>query len=401
MICGWRALILSRSLRLIVPGAGVVILAGCGSRQSGSPTPPPPPIVTVSKPVVREFTLYADYTGRVEAMDSLEIRARVGGFLQATHVKDGDVVEAGTLLFTIDPAPYTAVLRAKEAGVEKARAAQKLAMANIERSRPLLRSGAIPAQEFDVVAAQNAQSAADVLAAEAALESARLDVDYTRITAPFSGRLSDIKVSSGSLVAGGATASGTVLATLVSIRPVHVSFDLDEATFLRLRRPNPEGQPHSVRDQQIPVSVALGTSTDFSTTGVVDYVDPALNIGTGTLRIRGIFDNKNLSLVPGLFVRARLAMARRPDSILIPVRALNQNQNRQFVYVLDKEGAVQFRPIQPGVEQDGMVLIESGLTPEDTIVVDGALKVRPGVVPEARPVDSVTTGTTGSAPARK
>jgi RND family efflux transporter MFP subunit len=359
-------------------------------------------VVTVTKPVVRDFTRFVDYTGRVEAMDSLDIRARVGGFLLAAHVQDGDVVKEGDLLFTIDPAPFEAVLKAREAGVEKAKAAQKLALANIERSRPLVRSGAIPAQEFDVLIAQGAQAAAELLAAEAALESARLDVSYTRITAPFSGRLSDIKVSSGALVAGGATASGTVLASLVRIQPIHVSFDLDEATFLRVRRPNPDGHPHSVRDQKIPVSVALGSSTDFSITGVIDYVDPALNPGTGTLRVRGFFENRDLQLVPGLFVRARLAMAKRPDSLMIPVRALGQNQDRHFVLTIDPQGAVQYRLVRPGAQQDGMVVIEEGLSSEDTIIVDGLLKVRPGVVPETRPADIGTTGSAASgAPAGK
>lgn len=372
-------------------------LSGCGGSKT-PPTTPAPPLVTVAQPIVQEFTRFADYTGRVEAADSLEIRARVGGFLQSTYVQDGDVVNEGDPLFSIDPAPYEAVLKAREASVEKAKAALKLAEANIKRSTPLLRSGAIPAQEFDVLVAQQTQAAAELMGAEAALQSARLDVSYTRINAPFSGRLSDIKVSSGSLIAGGASATGTVLASLVSIRPAFVSFDLDEATFLRTRKVSQDGNPHAVRDQQIPVRVALGNSSDYSVDGVIDYVDPSLNAATASLRLRARFGNQDLRLVPGMFVRVRIALQRRADTMMLPVRAISMNQDRHFVFVLDGDGVVQYRPIEKGLEQDGMVVIEKGLSAEDRVVIDGLLRVKPGVKPETKPADlgSSADGTTAT-----
>jgi RND family efflux transporter MFP subunit len=389
-----------------IPGRGgaatVVLLSGflggCGTSGKKAAPVAAPPVVTVAPPIVRDFTPFAEYTGRVEAVDNLELRARVGGFLKEIHVQDGDIVKSGQLLLTIDPAPFEAVLQARVAGVEKAKTALKLAEANIARSGPLVKSGAIPPQEFDVLVAQGAQAAAEVMAADAALQSARLDVSYTRITAPFDGRMSDVKVSVGAPVAGGTTGNGTLLANVVSFQPVSVSFDLDEATLLRTRRPVTDGVPKVARELNVPVKVALGNSADFNIEGVIDYVDPSVNPGTGTLKVRAQFPNTDRTLMPGLFVRVRLALGTRPNTLLVPVRALGQNQNQNYVYILDEKKAAQYRPISVGAEQDGLVVVEKGLAPTDTVVIDGTLRVRPGVQADPKPADLSSFGvpTTGT-----
>lgn len=367
----------------------VILLAGitgCGSPPAQRPAPPPV-AVTVAQPLVRDFTRFADFSGRVTPVDQVELRSRVGGFVEKILVEDGTIIEEGQEILRIDSAPYEATLKAREAAFVKAQAALKLAEANTTRSRPLVRTGAIPAQEFDVILAQEAMAKAELAAAEAAVVSARLDVTHTRVKAPISGRLSDIPVSTGSLVASGAGAAGTPLGTIVSVKPVHVSFDVDENTYLSVRRPNTTGRPTATRDLDIPVMLAIGESRDFSLAGTLDYSDPSINPQTGTLRLRALFPNQDLKLVPGLFVRTRVALENTPNTILIPVRALGQNQDRFFVYCIDDKNTVQYREIQTGPEQDGLVVVREGLVAEDRLIIDGTLKVRPGATVDPKPAD--------------
>lgn len=378
-------------------GVGLLGATGC-DKAAPQAVAPAPPVVTVASPIVRPFVAYSEFTGRVEPEDSVELRARVGGFLKQVHFADGDFVKQGDLLFTIDQAPFEAVIRERQAAVEKAKSALGLATATVERNRPLVEKGAISRQEFDVQNAQAVQAQAEVVAAEAALNVAQLELSYTTITAPFSGRISDAKISVGALVVSGNGGGGTLLATMVSLEPAYVSFDIGEQILLQFRKPHIEQEPRrTVRELNVPVSLALGSSRDFTIPGVLDYGDAAVNPATGTIRVRARFDNADRQLLPGLFVRVRVALDERPEAVMVPVRALGQDQDRRYVFVLDAQKTVQYRPITVGPQQDGLVAVENGLAAGDTVIVDGLLRVRPGVVPDAKPADMSAYGTAPSA----
>lgn len=232
------------------------------------------------------------------------------------------------------------------------------------------------------------QAQSEVVAAEAALNVAQLELSYTTITAPFSGRISDAKISVGALVVSGSGGGGTLLATMVSLEPVYVSFDIGEQILIQFREPQaPDAPRRTVRELNEPVTLALGSSKDFSITGVLDYGDAAVNPATGTIRVRAQFDNADRRLVPGLFVRVRVALDERAEAVMIPVRALGQDQDRRYVFVLDDKKTAQYRPVTVGPQQDGLVVVESGLSATDTVIVDGLLRVRPGITPDAKPAD--------------
>jgi multidrug efflux system membrane fusion protein len=380
---------------LLAFAAASGILAGCKPAPAERPAPPPP-IVTVAKPISTPYSDYRDFTGRLEPVDRVDLRARVGGFLKEVHFNDGDLVEEGQLLFTLDPSTFEAVVKLREATLERARATAALAKVTMERNETLVGSGAVSRQEFDVAAAQFAEASAAVTGTEAELEAARLDLSFAEIRAPFAGRISRSEVSVGSLV----VANNTLLARMNSTSPLHAYFDLDEAMLLDYQRTRPalEGDDKTLRARQIPVSMALGDSGDFAFPGMLDYSDPSVNPETGTLRVRGVFDNPEMRLLPGLFVRLRVTGDTTDGVVRIPQRAVGTDQARRFAYVIDGDGAVQYRELKLGREGGGLVIVEEGLSAEDTVVIDGLLRIRPGVKPDAQPADlSAYTGEAGQA----
>ena len=380
---------------LLPLAAATLILAGCKPAPTERPAPPAP-IVTVAKPISGPYADYRDFTGHLEPVDRVELRARVGGFVKEIHFNDGDMVQEGQLLFSLDPSTFRAVVKLREATLVRARAAADLAKVTMERNETLVASGAVSRQEFDVAAAQFAEASAAVAGAEAELEAARLDLSFAEIRAPFAGRISRSEVSVGGLV----VANNTLLARMNSTTPLHAYFDLDEAMLLEYLRTRPalEGDDKTLRARGIPVTMALGDSGDFAYSGMLDYSDPAVNPETGTLRVRGVFENPEMRLLPGLFVRLRVAGDTADDVVRIPQRAVGTDQSRRFAYVIDGDGAVQFRELRLGREGGGLVVVEEGLSADDTIVIDGLLRIRPGVKPDVRPADlSAFTGETAQA----
>lgn len=371
----------------------LALLAGCDKAAQERPSPPPP-IVTVASPIFEPFTNYDEYTARITPAEQVELRARVGGYLEKIHFEPGSFVQQGDLLFTIDQSTYAASMRRAEAGVESARAAEALAQATLERNRPLIEQGVISSQEFDVFAAQLKSAQAATIGAEAALEAAKLDLSFTEIMAPIAGRITNNLVDAGNLV----QANATLLATIVAQDPMHAYFDIDENSLLRYRREHPpqaasEEDQQQLRARQIPVLLALADSRDFSFQGIIDYGDPFVNPATGTVRVRGSFDNADRKLTAGLFARVRIASREAVETIRIPIRAVGTDQDRKFVYVLDESGTAQYRQVRLGAESGPLVVVEEGLSPSDKVVIDGILRLRPGVKPDAKPADmSVFTG---------
>lgn len=369
------------------------LLWACGGEARERPTPPPP-IVTVATPIFEPFTNYDEYTARISAADQVELRARVGGYLEQVHFQAGSVVEKGALLFTIDQSTYSAAVRRAEAALESAQAAETLAQATLERNRPLIEQGVISSQEFDVFAAQLKSAQAATIGAQAALDAANLDLAFTEITAPMAGRITNNRVDVGNLV----QANSTLLATIVSQDPMYAYFNIDENSLLRYRREHPprsssEEDQQQLKDRQIPVILALADSTDFSFQGIIDYGDPFVDPNTGTIRVRGSFPNEDRRLTAGLFARVRIASREAVETIRIPIRAVGTDQDRKFVYVLDESGTAQYRQVTLGAESGALVVIEDGLSPTDQVVIDGILRLRPGVKPDAKPADmSAFTG---------
>ncbi len=371
-------------------GIGVVALAfaaSSGCKDSGQKVTPPPPVVTASTPISGAYKDFDEFTARVTAQEAAELRARVGGYLEAVHFEAGDTVNEGDLLFTIDQSTYQAFVAGAEANLQVAKTSEELARVTLERNKPLIAQGAISQQEFDVFAARYASSQAETMAAQAALDSAKLDLSFTEIRAPFTGRMSANLIDPGNLV----VPNTTVLANLVSQQPIYVYFNIDEAALLRyrsLRSSLPKSEEaETLREFQIPVTLALGNDDEFDIEGVIDYIDPEVDSTTGTIRVRAFFANEDGRLVPGLFGRVRVTVAAPRDVVQLPLRAIGTDQNNKFVYVIDKDGVAQYRQVRLGRESEALAVIEEGISAGDKVVIDGLLKIRPGSKPEVREAD--------------
>jgi RND family efflux transporter MFP subunit len=349
-------------------------LAGCDSRAQGGPPQGAP--VDVADAVERTLPDVEEFTGRLEASELVDVRPRIAGAIDQVHVKDGAAVARGALLFTIDPRPYQAEVARAEAALATARAQAGLADKELRRAETLLPQQAVSRQEVDQrgVGAETARAA--VLQAEAALRTARLNLEYTAVRAPVAGRVSRIEITAGNFVN-----DSRVLTTLVGSRQVHAWFDVSEQTFLRLRK-----SPELERK----VRMGLADEPTLPRTGRVDFIDNRLNPQTGTIRVRAAFDNADGQLLPGLFARVRVnASAPRP-LVLTPDRAIGTDQNHKFVWVVGADRMPQPRPVTLGPLVDGMRVLSSGVKAGETIVVGGLQRVRPGVplVPNKLAVDA-------------
>jgi RND family efflux transporter MFP subunit len=361
--------------------AAALAIAACRGRQ---PEAPPPPKVTVVQPVAREITEWDEFTARLEAVDSVEVRPRVGGYLQSIHFQDGAVVNKGDLLFQIDPRPYEAALRRAEADVELATARLALARKNFARAADLLASHAISQEESDIRESNVKQAEASLEEARGAVDAARLDVEFTRVSAPVAGRVGRKLVTEGNLINGGAGTQGTLLTTIVSLDPIYAYFDADEGSFLKYSRLARTGQRPSSRDYHNPVHVALADEEGFPHPGVMDFVDNQVDRGTGTIVGRAVLPNPDLSLIPGMFARLRLPGSGQYRAILLPDEAVGSDQSQKFVYLVDAESKVQYRTVTTGPLVDGLRVVREGLSPEDWVVVAGLQRVRPGIAVDAQ-----------------
>jgi len=362
------------------PLAAALVLSSCAR-----PAPaPPPPKVKVVQPVAREITEWDEYTARLDAVDSVEVRPRVSGYLQSIHFQDGGLVNKGDLLFSIDPRPYEAALRRATADVELAKSRLALAQKNFARAADLLASHAISQEESDIRQSNLRQAEASVDEAQAAVDAARLDVEFTQVKAPVSGRVGRKLVTEGNLINGGVGTQGTQLTTIVSLDPIYAYFEADEGAILKYGRLARSGQRPSSRDYKNPVHVALADEEGFPHPGVMDFVDNQVDRGTGTIVGRAVLPNPDLSLLPGLFARLRLPGSGQYRAILLPDEAIGSDQSQKFVYLVDGESKAQYRTVKIGPLVDGLRVVREGVGPEDWVVMAGLQRVRPGLVVDAQ-----------------
>ena len=350
--------------------------AGCGTEP---PAPPPAPAVTVADVAGREITEWDEFTGRFEAVDAVEIRPRVSGYLRRVLFAEGKEVRKGEVLFEIDPRPYEADLAGAEAELERARSGAALAAREVERAQRLVTVQAISREEYDARVSAAAQGGSSVRAAQAAVAMARLNLEWTRVRAPISGRVSNAMVTEGNLVQAGPPGA-TLLTTVVSLDPIYVYFDSDEQTFLKYGALARAGLRQSSHVAQTPVHLGLANENGgFPHRGYVDFLDNQLDPRSGTIRTRAVFSNRERLFTPGLFARLKLVGSGRYRATLILDRAIGTDQDKKFVLIVKPDSTVDYRPIQIGRLIDGLRIVTGGLVPGDRIVVNGLQRVRPGM----------------------
>ncbi len=369
-------------IRRIALGFAALVAAGVAVASSveaadAKATPPPPP-VTVATPLAKRIVNWDEYSGRFAAVQTVEVRPRVSGFIDKLHFKDGEIVKAGQLLFTIDPRPFELALETAKAELARATAQVELASTEVERARPLVQTGAVTERDFDQRAAALSVARASLQGAEAAVKTAELNLEWTRVVAPIDGRISDRKVDAGNLVNGGSGAT-TLLTTIVTIDPIHFIFDVSENDYLRYTRLAQTGERASSRETSNPVRIRLSDESKFDHAGRMDFVDNALNPRSGTLRGRAVIENKDGLMQPGLFARIEL-FGGEVDALLVPDAAVVSDQARKIVFTVDGEGVIVPKPVTLGAIEGGLRVVTSGLDAKDRVVIDGIANpmVRPG-----------------------
>jgi RND family efflux transporter MFP subunit len=375
---------------------GLIVLAGCTGQAPKVVSPPPD--VTVCKPVVREVTDYFEFPGRTEAVSEVQIRARVTGYIVKVNFEDGQEVKRGQTLFEIDPRPYKAVLDRAKADLVRLEAVRDKAQVDLDRSKRLRPSGAVSEDELEQRVAQMKFAKAGIAAAEAAVTEAQLNLEFTKVVSPIDGRMSSARIREGNLVQTGNNDS-TVLTTIVTTTPIYVCFNVDEHALLKYQelalRNRQSLRPSWIRELKFPVEMGLANEKGFPHTGVLDFADNKIERGTGTIRIRGRFDNSTQYLTPGLFVRVRIPFGKPHKALLVSERAIIRDQRLKYVWTVDKEHKAEYRQVTVGRLQDRMRVIESGIGPDDLVIVSGLQRVRPGV--EVKPHSPAEQDTAASA----
>jgi RND family efflux transporter MFP subunit len=353
-------------------------ITGCGS-SGGAPSAAPPPEVSVAQVLQRRVKDWDEFTGRLQAVETVEIRPRVSGYIDQVAFTEGKVVKRGDLLFVIDPRPYKADYDRAAADVKRYKTTLDLARIEQQRVRHLKESGAVSQEEVDERDSTVAQGEANVAGAEAALESAALNMSFTRVTSPIDGRVSRAEVTRGNLVTGGIN-GGTFLTSVVSLDPIYLYFEGDEATYLRYIQLARNGERPSSRDVPNPVRVGLANEEGFPHEGTMDFVDNQVNSQTGTIRARAVLQNKDGLYIPGLFARVQLLGSSEYTAVLIDDRAVNTDQSQKYVLLLGAGNKIEYRRVKLGRVIDGLRIVRQGLKPDDVIVVNGAQRVHPGIV---------------------
>lgn len=355
-------------------------LSGCDKGVAQN-APPPPPEVSAAPVLIKPVSQWDNFNGRVEAVQSVQLRPRVSGYIDSVNYREGDEVKKGQVLFTIDDRSYRAALEQAKAELARARSQASLARSESGRSEKLIGTQAISREAWEQRRSAASQAQADVLAAEAAVDMAQLNLDFTRVTAPIDGRASRAQITAGNLVTAGDSAS--VLTTLVSQQQMYVYFDVDENTFLNYQAMARQGQQRHA----LPVEIALVGEQGFPHQGKIDFTDNQLTASTGTIRMRALLDNQQRQFTPGLFARVRLPGSAQFEAVLIDDKAVLTDQDRKFVYVVDGEGKAQRRDIQPGAMIDGLRIVKSGLHAGDKVIIAGLQKVfMPGMPVTAQQV---------------
>lgn len=382
--------------------AAVVAGTGCGPSPSSKSAAPLVPAVSVALPIPRKVNEWDEFTGRLASPETVEVRARVSGYIDKIHFKEGSEVHQGDLLVTIDPRPYQASVDRLQAELVAARSRAELARGEAKRAEGLAATKAISIDTYETRSKAAVQAEEAVKSAEAALKSAQLDLEFTQVRAPISGRISNARVTAGNLVTGGSNANTTLLTTLVSLDPIYCYFDADEASVLRYRQLYREGKRDSAIFSVIPAQMELGNETGFPHKGQIDFVDNQVNPATGTIRARAVFSNADKLMAPGFFARVRIPGNGEYDAQLIRDTAISSDQGRLFVLVVDAQKKALYRPIRTGPLVDGLRVVREGLNPGDQVIVTGLMSARPGmfVEPQVVPMSTNTTAVGASTPAK-
>ncbi len=365
----------NKSLLALVAVAIGIGLAGC-EKPAQAPAASAP-AVTVANPTKRTVTDWDEFTGRFDAIEQVQVRARVTGFVMSVDFKDGAIVKTGDLLYVIDPRQYEAAAEQARGQLADAKAKVDLAERELTRAETLVKTSAVSESVVDQRRQTLSAAQAATMQAEGALKRALLDVEYTRVVAPIDGRVSRHLVTVGNLVQG-SESGATLLTSIVSLDPIHVYFDMDESIYIKNSRLWFEGKRPSSRDTANPVQVILSGETKPSHEGFVDFLDNRLDIGTGTLRGRGLVKNQDLSILPGQFARVRVLGSAPYEALLLPDTAIATDQSRKIVFVVKADNTVEARPVVLGPLDDGLRVIREGLKPDDQVVIDGLQRVRIG-----------------------
>ena len=367
-----------------------VSLSGCGDKPPQQAASPPP--VTVAQPTKRTVTDWDEFTGRFDAVEEVQVRARVGGFVTNVEFRDGAFVNTGDLLYVIDSRPFEAVAEQADGQLSDARAKAELAKRELDRALTLNQTQAVSDSIVDQrrQALQGAKAAETQ--AEGLLKAAQLNIEFTHVLAPIGGRVSRHLVSVGNLVSGSDNGVATLLTSIVSLDPIYIYFDMDEATYLKYNRLYFEGKRPSSRENPNPVQVTLTGETKPSHDGKVDFLDNRLDVSTGTLRGRAVIPNKDFSILPGQFGRVRLIGSSPYDALLLPDTAIATDQSRKIVFVVRDDDTVEARPVVLGPLDDGLRVVREGLKPEDRVIVNGIQRARVGA--KVSPHKAATGGKT-------
>jgi RND family efflux transporter MFP subunit len=386
---------LAKAARFAVPIPAVVllaVLAGCNQSQQQSGGPPPP-TVTVATPVQRTVVDQDEYVGRFVAVNSVEIRSRLAGYLSEIHFHDGQMVKEGDLLFIIDRRPFEIALEQMRANLAQARANLAFTEGDLTRGQSLMQNKTITEQAYDQRTQAKAVATAAVAAQEAMVHSAELDLDqYSQIRSPIEGRIGDRRVAVGNLVTGGTGGSNTLLATVVSVDPIRFEFSFDEQSYLRYVRYASASKDVAALNGNVPVTLELIDENDFKHAGKIDFVDNAINQSSGTIRGRAVFDNADGIFTPGMFGRLRVPGSPPYTALLIPDAAIGSEQVRKYVLVVDDTGTVRQKYVTPGQLDGGSRVIKDGLAANDRVIVNGLMRARAGIKVNAQEQPSPQPG---------
>jgi RND family efflux transporter MFP subunit len=365
---------------------GLLALAGLGvfgCEQKQATQAPPPPTVTVAKPVKKEIVEWLYFTAQTQAVDTVTIIPRVTGYIDNITFKEGDIVDFGDLLYVIDPRPYQAALDQAKGQLEQAVAQQKLNDANLERANDLLAKKVIAKQDYDTTAAQKYVGDAQVVASQAAVESAQLNLDFTQIRSPIHGKIGVQLVNRGNLV----QANATQLTTIVSIDPIYAYFYVDERSVLRYQEAVKAGKMPTAKQATLPVWLQFENEQGYPHAGVIDFINNSFDPSTGTLQLRGRFPNQDGFMLPGAFGSVRVAGSPKYEAVLVADRAIGSDQDQKYVVVVQPDGLAKYQKVELGPIVDGLRVIQSGLQGDETVVVEGIGKVRPNSKVNAEPTD--------------
>lgn len=387
---------------LIVLSAASLI-GGCdqpaANTQKAKAPPPPPAAVVASLPVVRETVEWDEYTARFDAAESIDVRARISGYLDTIAFKDGQNVNKGDLLYVIDPRPFERALDQARAELAQAKTKTENAMLDVERGRPLVERKILSDKAFDDRANVLRDAQAAIKVAEAKVGLAELDLTFTRITSPIDGRISRSMVTAGNWVSAGAAANATLLTTIVSQDPIYIYFDVSENNYLKYKRLAQRGEKAGASEMGSTVEIAMPDDKDFPYKGTLNFIDNRLDPGTATLRVRAMVDNSKLFFSPGMFARVRIAGSPRYQAVMLPDAAIGTDQASKFVLVIGPENAVVRRTVQLGPVQNGLRIVREGVSKDDLVITKGTQRARPGMKVDPKREDLSAASAPAGAPA--